>query len=173
MKTIMFAGILLAGLSIKVNSQSFISDSICYRNFNSTEKIRCDIPYIDDNEYYHDLWTIERNGDFIKIANWFFKPVKDTYIDEQGDTMQAFGSGIVHNFRIEYRNEEEVTYQANKIKVSSQTFQGKSSNGMKTINLTLGWNLYDIDNDGKWDRLILDWLEPNSPILRDIYCHFK
>jgi hypothetical protein len=160
---------------INVYGQKFVSDSVCYENMQTNTKIRCEIPTLDPgtSSYYKDLWEVERNGDFIKIVHWYSKPVKETFINSNGDTIPTLGRALTTRFNIQYRDEETSSMVSLKIKVSSQLFQGIASDGSKEFALALGWRLYDLNNDGKWDRLALTWMEPNSPISRTIFCHFK
>ncbi|MFZ2339313.1 MAG: hypothetical protein WAW07_06260, partial [Bacteroidales bacterium] len=150
----------------------FVSDSVCYENIISGNKIRCDLPLLEEgrSSYYRDLWEVEREGDFIKIVHWYSKPIEETYINSEGDTIPSLGSGITTHFIIDHREQEEITYITKKIKLSSQLFQGRASTGISRASLVISWKLFDLNDDGLWDRLKLTWVE-DSPTVRVIYCH--
>ena len=165
MKTIFISILFILTVSFNGKSQSFISDSVCYYNSYSGERIKCDVPYPDpvNDTYYRDIWEIKRDGDFIKFIHWDRKSINS---DD--------GVGLVTDFRVQSKNEEETTYPypGIKIKLSSQYLEGIASS-TKVYRLGIDWDLYDLKNDGSWDRLVLSWTEANSSFVRVIYCHVK
>ena len=153
-------------------SQKFVSDSTCYQNTTTGEIIRCDIPSLDPgtSTHYRDLCEVDRNGDFIKIVHWYSKPIEESYVNSEGDTLPSLGTGNVIRFRIDNRDQEEITYVTKSIKRSFQVFEGRASTGSSLTSVAISWQLYDLNDDEIWDILILSWID-GSPIMRVIYCH--
>jgi len=166
MKTISLTIIVIFLFSHKGNSQHFISDSICYYHSYTGERIRCDIPSMDPvtSTCYRDVWEVSRDGDFIAITHW------DTYFMNSN----RGGIGLTTYFQAESKNEEVTTFPnpGVKFKVSKQFLSGNASS-TRDFNLGLDWDLYDINGDGKWDRLALTWTEANNPLTRILFCHIK
>ena len=165
MKSALIVIVITFLLSYKGSSQQYESDSICYYNSDTGKRIRCYIPSLDPgtSTYYSDIWEVKRDGDFIKITHWDRKYLNGEY-----------GIGTITNFQAQSKNEEKITYPypGKKVKLSNQRLVGIASS-TKVYNLVLDWELYDLNNDGRWDRLILSWMEDNSPLVRVIYCHVK
>lgn len=105
--------------------------------------------------------------------HWYLKPIEETYVDEEGNTRYSVGSGTVTNMRIQGRNEPK-EYFENKVRLLYQVFDvSVSKGGTRDYSTYISWGLYDLNNNGEFDRLLVRWSEPRTPVIRMIFCHIE